>query len=284
MVAITSSVGQAGINRKPDVEAIQTALNGISTFAGGPNPKLKVDGFIGPKTNGAILNFQKGNLGLTQDSRVDPNGSTLQRINFILDGTTNDPKALAISCLPVSSFWTALALGSLPFPGAKNIAPATQAALETHFHLSNGKLSQAIYLSIIRQNYMLVQGVFARAAQIFRSRTDAQAKQDQGVDTSGVPFPAYTFFHQSVNFTSTFHDWNGVDGFGPMCQSAMVLHEPVHFVDSFATAANDFYEHGPQYDHLTADQAVHNPSSYVCYAEQIAFGSDVRFGAGKPAL
>lgn len=281
MVTITASVGNGGINRKADVEAIQKALNSISSIGGGASPQLKVDGIIGPKTIAAILNFQKTNLGLTQDGKVDVNGSTLQRINFILDGTTNNPKTLAIASLPVSSFWTALALSSLQ---GNTALPTTQGALNTHFHLNNGKLSPAIYLDIIRNNYKRVQATFARAAQVFRSRSNAEAAQDNALDPSGVPFPAYTFFNASINFSSEFHDWNGVDGFGPMCQAAMVLHEPVHFVDSLATAANDFYEHGPQYNGLTADQAVHNPSSYVCYAQQIAFGSDVRFGAGKRQL
>jgi peptidoglycan hydrolase-like protein with peptidoglycan-binding domain len=281
MVTITASVGQGGVNRSADVQAIQNALNSISAIGGGASPPLKVDGMVGPKTIAAILKFQKTNLGLTQDGKVDPSGSTLQRINFILDGSTKDPKTLAMASLPVASFWTSLALASIQ---GNTALPTTQAALNTHFHLNNGKLNQAIYLNIIRTNYTKVQAVFARAARVFRSRSDAEAAQDKAIDKSGHPFPAYTWFNESINFSSEFHDWNGVDGFGPMCQAAMVLHEPVHFVDVLANEANDFYEHGLQYNGLTADQAVHNPSSYVCYAEQIAFGSDVRFGAGKRAL
>lgn len=279
MVTISASVGNGGANRKADVEAIQQALNSISPIAGGPTVKLKVDGIVGPKTIAAILNFQKANLGLTQDGKVDVNGSTLQRINFILDGSTADPKALAIADMPVSNFWATLAITALQ----NSTAPTVQVAVETHFHLSSGKLNREIYLQIIRRNYTRVKAVFARAAQVFRTRSDSEAAQDNALD-HGVPFPAYTFFNQSVNFTSTFHPWNGTDGFGPMCRSAMVLHEPVHYVDPLATPENDFYEHGAEYNSLTPEQAVHNPSSYVCFAEQIAFGSDVRFGAGKRAI
>jgi peptidoglycan hydrolase-like protein with peptidoglycan-binding domain len=283
MVTITASVGTGGLNRKDDVLAIQVALNKISPIAGGPTPALKEDGFIGPKTIAAILNFQKSNLGLIADGKIDAHGATLNRINFILDGTTSDPKTLAMASLPVSNSWANFAIASLP-SGSGTPSAAVQAALNTHFHLNNGTLSQAQYLAIIRQNYMKVQSVFARAAQLFRSRSNAEAASDQGVDKNGVPFPAYTFFAASINFTTSFHNFNGTDGFGPMCQAAMVLHEPIHFVDPKADINNDFYEHGAQYNTLTADQAVHNPSSYVCYAEQITFGSDVRFGAGKPAL
>jgi hypothetical protein len=63
----------------------------------------------------------------------------------------------------------------------------------------------------------------------------------------------------------------------------MVLHEPFHYVDQLANNANDFYEHDAKYDVITPEQAVHNPSSYVCFAQQIVFGYDARFGAGKPS-
>jgi hypothetical protein len=283
MVTITAAVGAGGANRNPDVLAIQVALNKISPIAGGPVPSLKEDGLIGTKTLAAIVNFQKGNLGLIADGKIDVHGATLGRINFILDGNTSDPKTLAMASLPVSNSWANFALASLPSGGGTGSA-SVQAALNTHFHLNNGRLTQAQYLTIIRQNYIRVQSVFARAAQLFRSRSNAEAAQDQGIDKNGLPFPAYTFFAQSINFTTSFHNFTGTNGFGPMCQAAMVLHEPVHFVDPKADNNNDFYEHGVQYDTLTADQAVHNPSSYVCYAQQITFGSDVRFGAGKPAL
>jgi len=46
--------------------------------------------------------------------------------------------------------------------------------------------------------------------------------------------------------------------------------------------ANDFYEHGKQYDTLTPEQAIHNPSSYVSFAEHIFYRKDERFGAGRP--
>ena len=63
----------------------------------------------------------------------------------------------------------------------------------------------------------------------------------------------------------------------------MVLHEPVHFVDQLANIPNDIFEHSPQYPNITPEVAIHNPSSYVCFAQQIFFGSDTRFGAGKPS-
>jgi peptidoglycan hydrolase-like protein with peptidoglycan-binding domain len=280
MISISASVGLNGANRSNDVRTIQEALNQIAPFAGGPVPSLKVDGIGGTKTRGAILKFQKENLGLIPDGKVDPGGSTLGRINFILSGSTTDPKTLAMADMTISRFWANLAIAAL----RNTTASSVRAALNTHFHLNNGKQPEAVYLQTIHKNYTGVLLTFGRAAQVFRARNNAQAAADQGVDSGGVPFPAYTFFAGSVNFTSTFRPWNGTSGFGPMCRAAMVLHEPIHFIDFKADGKNDFYEHGPLYATLTADQAVHNPSSYVCFAEQMAFGADVRFGAGKPAL
>jgi len=281
-VTINASVGLNGANIPADVLNIQNALNTIAQGSGGANPKLVPDGQCGAKTRGAILHFQQAHPGLAHDSRVDPGGSTLHEMNVLLDPSVAaaDPKALALSDMTVSTIWANLALAAMN--GA--LVGNTAAALETHFHLSKGHLPQSVYLAIIRQNYTRVLNVFSRASQVFRGRTDAQATADQGVDKDGVPFPAYTFFQGSCNFTTSFKPFNGTDGFGPMCRSAMVLHEPVHFVDQLANNANDIYEHSAAYANISPETAVHNPSSYVCFAEQIAFGSDVRFGAGKPAL
>ncbi|MEP6538074.1 MAG: peptidoglycan-binding protein [Bryobacteraceae bacterium] len=104
-VTITASVGLNGTNRPADVMAIQKALNDIQPSAGGASPKLVPDGQSGPKTRGAILHFQQVHLGLTQDSKVDPGGSTLREINAILDPSVMaaDPKVLALTDMVVSN-------------------------------------------------------------------------------------------------------------------------------------------------------------------------------------
>jgi len=85
-VTISASVGRGGVNKHADVLAIQKALNKIPPNQGGPDPKLKEDGWIGPKTNAAILKFQKANQGLPHDGRIDVTGPTLVRINARLAG------------------------------------------------------------------------------------------------------------------------------------------------------------------------------------------------------
>ena len=79
---ISASVGLKGVNRKDDVEKIQKLLNKIPKKDGGPDPKLKVDGKAGPKTNGAIQAFQLKHFGWSgADGRVDPGKQTLAKLN-----------------------------------------------------------------------------------------------------------------------------------------------------------------------------------------------------------
>src|SRR5215471_1429556 len=79
-IVITGSVGVGGRNRRPDVLAIQAALNDIEPADGGPVPKLKVDGIAGPLTAKAIAGFQRRAIPFV-DSRIDPDGPTLKAIN-----------------------------------------------------------------------------------------------------------------------------------------------------------------------------------------------------------
>ena len=56
---IHGSVGKGGANRPEDVVIIQYFLNCVPANEGGPREELALDGICGPKTNEAILRFQK---------------------------------------------------------------------------------------------------------------------------------------------------------------------------------------------------------------------------------
>lgn len=91
---ITKSVGVGGANIASDVSTIQTLLNLIPQMLGGPLPLLKVDGFVGPKTTGAITGFQRKNFGPAgTDGRIDPGQQTLQKIIELLNRGSNPPDA-----------------------------------------------------------------------------------------------------------------------------------------------------------------------------------------------
>lgn len=81
MSDIVASVGRRGSNRKPDVKTIQDALNAINSTTPGYK-RLEPDSLIGPKTIGAILEFQIRVVKLRNpDGRVDPGGKTLKALN-----------------------------------------------------------------------------------------------------------------------------------------------------------------------------------------------------------
>ena len=81
MATIGASVDRGGANRRTDVTAVQTLINNnIRQIA--PLKALQADGVAGPKTIGAIMDFQRKVVRLrAPDGRVDPNGRTLAALN-----------------------------------------------------------------------------------------------------------------------------------------------------------------------------------------------------------
>ena len=291
---LVASVGVNGTNRPEDVKIIQALLNCVPPAQGGAAPLLKVDGLAWSKTTGAIKTFQSQYLHFKwPDGRIDPGGKTFQALSAFDQPKPPppappqpDPKAQAEADKTQSIAWGTAAQAMLayydvlrfpqtPDPLGDRVLIST--ALNTHFHLDKQPAFEAAFLTSIKHNYTRVLQALVSSAKIFRSRTNAEAASDGGVDKkSGLPYPAYTFFNRSINFTESFPK------FGRYCRAAMVLHEPVHYVDSLASTHNDFYEHGPQYAHLTPQQAIHNPSSYVAFAQHVFYRKDVRYGAGRP--
>lgn len=75
MAIISSSVGFLGKNGHSDVMVIQTLLNAVPAAKGGALPALQEDGKAGPKTNLAILSFQKAQK-KAATGRIDPGDSS----------------------------------------------------------------------------------------------------------------------------------------------------------------------------------------------------------------
>jgi len=291
---ITASVGLNGTNVPQDVKIVQELLNKVPPEKGGAVPALKVDGLAWTKTTNAIKKFQKESLNFKwPDGRIDPKGKTFQALNAFDQPAPpppgpaqKDPKTEAEAVKPQSVAWAMAAQAMLAFYDVLKLKQTLdplgdkafiKSALDTHFHLNKLPALEAQFLTSIKFNYTRVVGALASSATIFRSRSKAEAVSDKGVDKkTGIPYPAYTFFNQSINFTESFAQ------FGPLCRAAMVLHEPVHYVDALANDKNDFYEHGPEYAQLTPQQAIHNASSYVAFAQHVFYRKDVRYGAGRP--
>jgi peptidoglycan hydrolase-like protein with peptidoglycan-binding domain len=129
---IQGSVGRGGRNDPTDVRQIQQALNQVPVGEGGPVVPLDVDGFVGPKTETAIFQFQKRQFGLAKaDSRVDPGQYTLAKLrefqddqplcdaspggaNATVDHSQDTPVLLRVYAnLPQVMSWTSAAIRQL---------------------------------------------------------------------------------------------------------------------------------------------------------------------------
>lgn len=82
MVSISASVGKNGVNKQADVEAIQNLLNqAIAKENDASQKSLVVDKRIGQNTINTIIRFQKNIVGMVKpDGKIDPNGSTLKKL------------------------------------------------------------------------------------------------------------------------------------------------------------------------------------------------------------
>jgi peptidoglycan hydrolase-like protein with peptidoglycan-binding domain len=88
-IAISQPVGQGPLARNlpDDVKTIQEGLNQVTVegVVGGPMPFLTVDGIKGPKTQAAIINFQRFQVTeIHADGLVEPGKQTILRLNEIV--------------------------------------------------------------------------------------------------------------------------------------------------------------------------------------------------------
>lgn len=314
MADISASVGSSGRNLESDVTNVQTLLNIAPTSQGGPIPVIDIDGWCGKQTNQAITNFQRTQKFAIQDGRVDPGKSTIKRLNELLNGPGTrtvalpdmDPAELARQSVPLALSWANAGLAAIRKAleavqlsgGLSSLDVVTRTALSGHFKITDGlpknRLEQL--LRVVEKNFVGAIGVLGRAATMFHSVNRKQMSIDFG---GGEGAPGYVMPNNRtrINFSPLFHsfhspaagprpgmDWTG-PGFGPKCRAAMVLHEPIHIVDSFG--GHDIYEHGPQYLIMSPDTAVHNAASYPSFGAHVAENSSLplgpRYGAGRPA-
>lgn len=85
-ISLKGTVGRNGRNLQGDVATVQDALNQIDQGDGGPLPLLVADGFVGPKTVGAIERFQKTQFPQkTPDALIEPGQRTVSRLNDLLN-------------------------------------------------------------------------------------------------------------------------------------------------------------------------------------------------------
>jgi hypothetical protein len=128
------------------------------------------------------------------------------------------------------------------------------------------------FLPVIKGNFAKLKKTLADTSK-FTFVTAAFA-----LDEAKGLFAAYVMgagLGNPIRFTPDFNTC------GPNCQAAIVLHESVHVFDS---RSNDgpvhISEFDATYNSQTTDNAIHNPSAYSAFAQQVSLHRDTRFGQG----
>lgn len=171
---------------------------------------------------------------------------------------------------------TTLQLAQEGLGQASSVQAKRLAALATHFHIDTAE-QRKTHLGTVVTAFEAVAALLRSLPGHVVFHTDDVAWFPQSA--AGVrdkdPYPGYASHGNPIAFTRTFAN------FGPLCQAAMVLHEGIHA--TLAHSPDSAYEHDrANYSALTVEQATHNPSSYVSFAQELYYGRDERYGAGRP--
>ena len=203
--------------------------------------------------------------------------------------TEGKPIALAWidAALPALQDYLAWLVGG-DAPRARDLVTS---ALEINFSLSPSAGATRIpFVWWIVGTFTRAREVIVESERWFSSVTLEEARALFPADT-GIP-PAYAMFERGVFFTPAFapYDETTRTGFGPRCRAAMVVHESVHVIDRRSGEpeihVSEWME--PAFSAQTAEQSLHNPSSYASFCAQVHEGAlawphSARYGAGRQA-
>jgi hypothetical protein len=299
---IKGSVGVGGANRKEDVTTIQRLLNLISPDDGGPVPPLAEDGLCGPKTNAAILAFQQF-WSTASDSRVDPNGPTLAKMNEVpkpaLAQRNSARLARVVVSMPdligMATKAQKTAEAAMDFlnlgPGALTTSQRPYDVANLHFAF--GKQPQrttAAELAFIRTTFVRVRTVLTSPPSPVTGG-DPFGVSIFTIDPLGKDYSAYSPTQAAdddrqhpVVHSGHVYLCQPIDAKVPDHFTHILMHELLHFVD-------DESKERRIGDHAYRDKAMrlphvlrmHNSDNYALFASHVYFGRD-RLLASQPAL
>jgi hypothetical protein len=308
--SITGSVGLGGRNAANDVRTVQALLNDVPPEAGGPVPKLAVDGLSGPLTRAAIAKFQKAQLGFS-DSRVDPGGPTLKRLNEFGAGKTGlglAPSAApnaqrdAIRMATAQAAWpdviiacrrgeqtaTAAADFKMLGPGALTTSPEPYQFIDRHFKFGNQDDARTIAelrfiavtfrrMKTIAEGRRSVTGVIGFGTSILEidPKPEETLKLRRGVNKVSAYVPVESVEHTDGTTPFRIYLCEGLDGRPHDYYVRLLTHELAHFVDD-EHESTVITDHGNAFDgsvmRLSHDRRMHNAETYALFAFERAFG------------
>ncbi len=299
--AIQYSVGIGGVNHNEDVLVIQQLLNLISPADGGPVVPLAEDGWIGPKTNEAILAFQKFQK-TASDGRVDPHGPTLKRMNEIPKQRLAQRNALRLAR-------TVRSMSDLRAMAKKGLSTIERARdylfsdggyggskkayelADLHFKFDNQSRQATLSdLSSIRTTLHRVRTVLRRRPTS-STGGDSFGISIFTIDPLGKPYSAYAPRQANDHrrpipevHSGRVYLARGLDKRVPDHFTHILLHELFHFVDTESKEhrINDHgYRDGAM--KLPHEKRMHNADNYALFASHVHFGRS-RLIASQPSL
>lgn len=297
---IEKSVGEGGFNRKGDVVNIHHLLNLISVADGGPMPPLAEDGFIGPKTIGAIRAFQQFHH-TGSDGRVDPNGPTLKKMNevpknkLVQKNTTR--LARAAQAMPdlivMANKAQRTAESAMDFLNT-GMSSGKRAFDLADLHFAFGTQSKGMTISelaFIRTTFRRVSGVLvSRVSPITGGNPFGVSIFT--IDPLGKDWMAYSPMNlgddnRDIPEVHSGHVYlcNGLDtGVAPDKFAHILMHELLHFVDD-ESKERRIVDHGYREKamKLPHAQRMHNSDNYALFASHVHFGR-ARLVASQPTL
>ena len=156
-------------------------------------------------------------------------------------------------------------------------------ALKTHFKIDFKKELKKNRTDLI-QKLLTLQIAFIQVATTLADSGN-KFKNDPTSATCGKNFPpACGIYQQNIYFTSAFaHSTSSSKpGFGRTCLAAMDLHETVHIFDSLSGQPKaHISEFDSKYNTQKQADAMHNPSAFNSFGQQVCYNQDTRFGAGR---
>jgi hypothetical protein len=251
--------------------------------------------FYGNSTAQAVLNFKTNRKRLIRNYKGEFDDivgvKTIRALDLELAGVTNPTQkdlALLDKTLAEDIVRAALRtlnelvrdLATLQAGTSLNLGTPRWEALQKHFHLlpqvssSLGRAVTQADLDFIKQNYQGVLQVFLNSSLTFRN----------GPPVSDDAPARGSFADQKIFFGTAFKDFDTPDAkaIGPNSRAAMLVHEAIHLTDNRSGEPNiHISEFDPLYDKMSADEAIHNSSSYATFAWHVKRGFDQpRFGGG----
>ena len=270
-----------GTPDKVAVTLLQQAL--INT---GMAPTIAADGIYGPKTAGGVRNVE---LRFNMDKDEGVAGRQVLGILDILlqGGTLGADLARADTAFAAEKIQDALfALNGFRAALIVNmpVDQLAEDAMRTHFRLFLAQPTIAVGRQITIAD---VDTIMARYNQLLSLFASSANRFETGVPVNGIFTAAEAPLGGPVRFGPAFTNVDSHFGgrIGPNSRAAVLIHEGVHVFDRLSgddnrTHISEFDE--PRYSLQSADDSLHNPSSFAGFAAHIDNNGDPtpRFGLG----